>query len=420
MKFFAPDWDDRVDPGYDFATDRFSLVRHPYESDVYAHELFRERVYDGVLVSRMALGESGPKRERVDRVGMRTYLRLPLDLELLGDCGAFGYVAEKEPRFETAEVIDYYHRLRFDYGVSVDHLIVTEFNDQRNYRYEVTLRNAEDFLSVYRRGQYQFTPIGAIQGWDVFSYVEAARSVVKMGYDYFAIGGLARSNTKTVGEIVSAVAQAVPPEVRIHIFGVARLTLLPLFQEFQITSVDSSAPLRQAWLSARDNYYTLDRTYAAIRIPIVDQERAKRQTIVGKSEADLATLVAAEKEALAAIRAYDRREVKLQSALTAILVYDELLAKRKFGHTSDRQRQLYLETLRDRPWKRCSCDVCRALGVEVIIFRGNNRNRRRGFHNMRVAWQRVHGHHDLTSSSGRPTWRACDVASRYPLPINFE
>jgi hypothetical protein len=25
--------------------------------------------------------------------------------------------------------------------------------------------------------------------------------------------------------------------------------------------------------------------------------------------------------------------------------------------------------------------VCRTWGVEVIIFRGNNRNRRRGFHN---------------------------------------
>ena len=41
MKFFLPDWDDRVDPGYDFLTDRMTLLRDPYKDDRYAHELFR-------------------------------------------------------------------------------------------------------------------------------------------------------------------------------------------------------------------------------------------------------------------------------------------------------------------------------------------------------------------------------------------
>ena len=50
MKFFLPDWDDRVDPGYDFLTDSMTLVRDPYEDDLYAHELFDDRVYDGILV----------------------------------------------------------------------------------------------------------------------------------------------------------------------------------------------------------------------------------------------------------------------------------------------------------------------------------------------------------------------------------
>ena len=59
MKFFVPDWDDRVDPGYDFLTDRFTLKRDPYRDDVYAHELLAEPGYDGLLVSRAALGEVG-------------------------------------------------------------------------------------------------------------------------------------------------------------------------------------------------------------------------------------------------------------------------------------------------------------------------------------------------------------------------
>lgn len=41
----------------------------------------------------------------------------------------------------------------------------------------------------------------------------------------------------------------------------------------------------------------------------------------------------------------------------------------------------YRKTLRSQPWNQCSCPICESLGIEVAIFRGNNRNRRRGFHN---------------------------------------
>ena len=42
----------------------------------------------------------------------------------------------------------------------------------------------------------------------------------------------------------------------------------------------------------------------------------------------------------------------------------------------------YSRTLRDRPWEDCSCPICERIGVDVAIFRRNNRNRRRGFHNI--------------------------------------
>lgn len=43
----------------------------------------------------------------------------------------------------------------------------------------------------------------------------------------------------------------------------------------------------------------------------------------------------------------------------------------------------YRKTLAVRPWDRCSCPICIEHGIEVAIFRGNDRNRRRGFHNTR-------------------------------------
>src|SRR5438552_6292627 len=121
MKFFVPDWEERVDPGYDFATDRFSLKRDPYWDDLYAHEVIRDRVYDGILVSRLAWMEFGKRRDRAKHMGMRGYLRLDQGLELLGDCGAFGYVSRDTPPFTSAEMVEYYEDFDFDYGVSVDH-----------------------------------------------------------------------------------------------------------------------------------------------------------------------------------------------------------------------------------------------------------------------------------------------------------
>ena len=42
----------------------------------------------------------------------------------MGDCGAFGYIQKANPPYSTAEILDYYTRLGFDAGVSIDHLIV--------------------------------------------------------------------------------------------------------------------------------------------------------------------------------------------------------------------------------------------------------------------------------------------------------
>jgi hypothetical protein len=42
-----------------------------------------------------------------------------------------------------------------------------------------------------------------------------------------------------------------------------------------------------------------------------------------------------------------------------------------------------------KPWSSCPCDVCRTLGYHVILFRGAERNRRRGFHNLWVFYRRL-------------------------------
>jgi len=47
----------------------------------------------------------------------------------------------------------------------------------------------------------------------------------------------------------------------------------------------------------------------------------------------------------------------------------------------------YKRTLEEKPWKKCGCPICKSVGIETVIFRGNNRNRRRGFHNTYVFYK---------------------------------
>ena len=67
----------------------------------------------------------------------------------------------------------------------------------------------------------------------------------------------------------------------------------------------------------------------------------------------------------------------------AIASYNALL-----GETKDRSAS-YTETLEARPWKSCTCTVCKEIGIEVIIFRGSNRNKRRGIHNLDVFYKHL-------------------------------
>jgi hypothetical protein len=90
-----------------------------------------------------------------------------------------------------------------------------------------------------------------------------------------------------------------------------------------------------------------------------------------------------ERRCLDRLRRFDRDQCSANAVIEAVGSYNELL-----GSGKDRTRQ-YLETLEARPWAECPCPVCKEIGVEVIIFRGADRNRHRGFHNLSVFARRL-------------------------------
>lgn len=80
---------------------------------------------------------------------------------------------------------------------------------------------------------------------------------------------------------------------------------------------------------------------------------------------------------------FDAGRRSVEETLSTVQEYDRLITTSDRNANLDRLRR----TLEAAPWKHCPCDICRKDGIQVIIFRGNNRNRRRGFHNTYVFYR---------------------------------
>jgi hypothetical protein len=175
----------------------------------------------------------------------------------------------------------------------------------------------------------------------------------------------------------------------LHLFGIARDSEgneMQRFRELGVTSFDSASHLRRAWMSDTTNYFTKDgEKYTALRISPIYASNSRVKKIIAKGLATFEQLQKLEQEALKAIREYDKGVLDIETTLDVLLEIGKVE-----GYGYDKYREAYRRTLEDQPWKRCSCEICRDLRIEVIIFRGNDRNRRRGFHNTCIFYQRFH------------------------------
>jgi hypothetical protein len=420
VKFIFADALDMIDPGYDFIADRSARERTRYWSDKYPHEFFRVPPYDGVLVSRGVVGDhrlagkySESQAMRFRRVGAREFLRLNdakfKHFSIFGDCGAFSYVNAAEPPYTSEEMVEFYADGRFSHGCSVDHIIfdfdptLTEGmgggNHRARARFDLTQQNARDFLKAARTLGRGFTPLGVIQGWSPGSMAHAARNLERMGYTYLSVGGMVPLPSPAIHLCLDAIRRAIRPSIKLHILGFAKAEQIEEFTRYRIASFDSTSPLIRAFKDARANYYLPCKNgslayFTAIRIPqAIENARLLRKAKEGKITQE--RLSHLEMRALRAVRGYDQGTASLEDALDAVVAYNReflwdghLPAKtneRKVDETAKSVRA----TLEARPWRLCRCEVCRQAGVEVIIFRSSNRNKRRGFHNLAVYYQHL-------------------------------
>jgi hypothetical protein len=419
MKFIFADSIDVVDPGYDFVADRNSAGRRPYWDDVYPHEILGYAPYDGMLVSRGIVGDDRVKGKysesqaiRFRREGVRKFLRLDREgvqsLDIFGDCGAFTYVNEEVPPYTPYDMASFYDECGFTHGCSVDHIIfdftdesggVSEGTAEARRRAQITLANADEFLKETRHFSNRFTPLGVVQGWSASSMASAARRLTDMGYTYLAIGGMVPLKSVQIKSALGAIRDAIPRNTRMHVLGFAKPDEIETFAPLDITSFDTTSPLIRAFKDAKQNYFLPGeggklRYFTAIRVP-QSLENSRLQRAVKKGVFRAEDLTRMEKNALTSLRAYDRHEADFDQTLEAVMEYSAPLNLEKpyeevKNHTSLKTLKIrYAETLKERPWTKCSCAICAQASIEVIIFRASNRNKRRGIHNLHVYRQHL-------------------------------
>jgi hypothetical protein len=411
--YFFPDWDDYVtDP---FVHETADEDPAPQKKKRYAHEVFgaADTPYDGMLVSlaQIYTGKGTLSRldaDTADRGDLRKAMRIPKRLLLFGDCGAFSYVFENRPPFSAEEAAGLYHRYGFDVGASVDHIPLPEIvaenekgevvkrvlsENERRERMELTAANAKEFLDARRRHRHKFVPIGVIQGLDTKSYVGYVHDYIDMGYHHIALGGLVPKPDSEILEICCAVREAIQTRTRtekenlwLHLFGVLRPKIQSAFRLLGVSSFDSASYLRKAWLRSDQNYLAADgsRWYSAIRVPISSSKRLREAA----HEAHIcdAELRKMEKRCLVALSNFDGTKKTRQEVVEAVNLYGPLLERRgEDNHFFEKHDAV----LKDRPWENCRCAVCRNIGIDVVVFRGTARNKRRGFHNTWVLYHKI-------------------------------
>ena len=399
MRFYFPDSQDQVDPRFDMVTEEHPIHRIRQRDDAYAHEILKRRPFDGILVSKPivdgygngAAGKySAASRSRLYREGVQEFFRInrsEVKVTALGDCGAFAYAMEEEPPYSVDEVIDFYDGCGFDAGVAPDHivfgfvrepgLVPHDMEPEWERRRALTIHNAELFLRRHGQRYCTFTPLAVAHGWCPATYADSVDQLQNLGYQRIALGGMVPLKTPDILLALEAIAEVLKPETELHLLGVTRTEEIPTFAGLGVTSFDSTSPVRQSFKDDRDNYFSLDTTYVALRVPQVDGNPALKRAITA-GKINQRDALAGERACLEALRGYDQGVVDLDDALQALLSYEHLTTGSSVYDDS------YRRTLEDAPWKLCDCGICENAGIDVMMFRGSERNKRRGFHNLAV------------------------------------
>ena len=307
MKFFFPDSQDQIDPGFDFGTEEHPALRVRQRDDLYAHEALDGHVIDGLLVSKAIVdGTAGgagkytaAQRNRLYRVGVRHFFRLDQapgpPIQTMGDCGAFSYIDEEDPAGNPGSG----HRLLRRMRIRPGHLSRPRhlrLRPGRRHRPAPPSSRTVALPPADHARPGRCLP-GPVQGHGrsgsnrSASRRDGARPPMRRrsaasrrsATRALPLAAWFRSRRQKYSPASGKSPRRATPDTQLHLLGITRCSNISEFASYGVTSFDSTSAFRQAFKDDKDNYHTVDRTYTAIRVPQVDGlPRLKKQILAGK------------------------------------------------------------------------------------------------------------------------------------------
>ena len=256
---------------------------------------------------------------------------------IIGDSGAHSYRAEDNPPYSCQDLLEFYAQGQFNYGMVLD-MVASPWvkagglsPTELERRLQVSLTNAEICLELQAKYQYPVELLGVVQGWDEDSYRRCARELLKLEFGYIAIAGQ------------------------------RNLTLL-----------------KAAILATLDE---IQKTGRSVKVHVLGTGSPKILSFYLAHD----------------ITSFDSATWFRQAWMSGKHNY---FMAHGTQHTSYRATRIGLGNFdpKDLTWETkitCPCPVCKAVGQQILLFRGHERNTRRGFHNVYQYYQLLNTHRIL-------------------------
>jgi len=129
--------------------------------------------------------------------------------------------------------------------------------------------------------------------------------------------------------------------------------------------------------------------YTAFRIPQSTENRALMR-LIKNNLFSYEEVLTKEKKTLNTLRKFEDGKAQLEETLQCLIEYSKIYLTDHNYPDKDNSVKLerlygdYKKLLQDKPWGKCDCQVCKKCGIPMAIFRGSNRNKSRGMHNLHV------------------------------------
>lgn len=413
--------------------------------NVYGYEVCEEELCCGLLVSKTMLDAVANlvdcgKYFMVNRKSCKTkkyrnirnflHLKDKPNYVVLADPGTWSYVnCLKLPEFlfDQDLLFKYYNSLRFDLCGSVDWPIVDKVRvrdgesgritfrelslSEKEYRRDLTIELAKKFIKKCRSmSKINFIPFGTAQGYNISTYVNSLRKILKMGYSYVAIGGLPSSSEKQVLELLPELTKCIRKHGRddnigMHLYGrFPSPKAVRLFAEAGVTSFDNNSSYITASQTKCTFFHPNFKTDRSLSISNPDCYNIKIPSKRGKSIALFKRKAKDEDQFSKALRVADRgfksfvRYNKDQSNVNRrkfLKMYQKMYYFfRKYGvvkisdNAAERIIKVANDSLCKRLWKKCGCTACKIAQAHIMLMRGNPRIPYTFFHNTIVQHER--------------------------------